>query len=277
VPSLGCKVYLADQQTGKRAGVGSTVRRAVKLIRHGAAAADYADFVSETAVMLGLEHTNLVGLVGVAVQQRPWLMVLEYCELGDLQRILKGCTAKGITLDVAEQLRIATQICDGMEYMASKRVIHMDLAARNVLMAAENLCKVADFGMSKQLPAGADSWTSPSVLQLAVKWCAVESLDNRIFSVKSDVWAFGVTLWEIASYGITPYQGVKPNQIHRKIREGLRLTKPAGCTPSLFSMMQTCFAAAPEDRPSFGMINSVRQPLFLLFLFVFETCGALIV
>lgn len=250
------QVYLAEQATGAGAGAGSTVRRAVKLLRSDANPEDYEDFVGETEVMLLLSHDNLVGLVGVTVQQRPWMMILEYCALGDLRRVLKGCSAKGVVLDFAEQLRIATQIANAMEYMSHVRVIHMDLAARNVLVGAENQCKVADFGMSKRLADGEQTWSSPGVLQLAVKWCAPEVLAMRVFSAQSDVWAFGVTLWEVASYGLTPYTGVKPNQIQRRVREGLRLTQPKGCSKEYFAVMQRCFAAEPADRPLFTEINT---------------------
>ena len=100
-------------------------------------------------------------------------------------------------LNYAEQLQFAVQVCKGMEYISGKRMLHMDLAARNCLVGQNNTVKIADFGLTRVLPEGKDYWQSSSVMKLPVKWCAIETLDERIFSEGSDVWAFGVVMWEI--------------------------------------------------------------------------------
>ena len=187
------QVYLASQNVE-----GRPVKRAVKMLRGGASEADRKIFIKETQFMRHLDHANLVKLVGVAMQQKPWLMVLEYCQYGDLRGILLGCKSRQMELTYAEMVNFSAQVAAGMAFIASKNCIHMDLAARNCLVANFSVVKVADFGLSRQLDEGAKVWRSDQVLRLPIKWTALESLDDRVFSEKSDVWSFGILAWEIA-------------------------------------------------------------------------------
>jgi tRNA A-37 threonylcarbamoyl transferase component Bud32 len=189
------QVYLADQKIE-----GGLVRRAVKMLRGAASDADRKIFIRETQFMRHLNHENLVQLVGVAMQQKPWLMVLDYCQFGDLRGVLQGCKSRKIVLNFAEVLNLAMQVAAGMQYMAERRYIHMDLAARNCLVAKGTLVKVADFGLSRSLPKGQSVWKSDTVMRLPIKWTAIESLDDRMFSEASDVWAYGILLWEITAF-----------------------------------------------------------------------------
>jgi len=97
------------------------------------------------------------------------------------------------------------------------------------------------------------------VIRVAIRWCAIEAYDKRVFSASSDVWAFGVTLWEIMSYGAKPYSAVEPKEVRRKVREGLRLAKPRGCPAEVFQMLTGCFAVDPSERPTFMALRAEIQ------------------
>ncbi|EDQ85658.1 uncharacterized protein MONBRDRAFT_29090 [Monosiga brevicollis MX1] len=255
------QVYLADQivKDGDGKDGGNRVSRAVKMLRGGASAEDKTDFESEATVMLELEHENLVQLIGVSMQQRPWLMVLEYLQYGDLRNVLKGCASKNIELQYEDQLNFAVQIAKGMAYIAAQGMVHMDLAARNCLVAENNLVKVADFGLTRKIPEGQDYWQSKTVMKLPVKWCAIEALDDRIFSEKSDVWAYGVVMWEISSYGAMPYEDVKTQEVQRRVREGLRLEPVPNTNPDYFALAKSCWRLDRHERPSFANMAQELQ------------------
>eukprot|EP00056_Hartaetosiga_gracilis_P009149 m.131200 g.131200 ORF g.131200 m.131200 type:complete len:780 (-) comp13070_c0_seq2:1491-3830(-) len=252
------QVFLAEQAVADGVGDNGSNRasRAVKMLRGGASALDKEEFISEAMVMLEFDHENLVQLIGVSMQQRPWLMVLEFVQYGDLRNVLKGCKARGITLTYEEQLTFASQVAFGMEHIASLHMVHMDLAARNVLVHNNNQVKVADFGLTRKLPEGEDHWQSKSVMKLPVKWCSIEALDDRLFSEGSDVWAFGIVMWEIMSYGALPYGKLKTQEVQRKVRSGLRLDKAEGCPDEFHQLASSCWEAKRLDRPSFANLAS---------------------
>eukprot|EP00056_Hartaetosiga_gracilis_P012265 m.195286 g.195286 ORF g.195286 m.195286 type:complete len:270 (-) comp13663_c0_seq29:1321-2130(-) len=164
--------------------------RAVKLLRPGASELDQEDFIAEALTMSKLDHPNLVSLIGVCVSSVPWLVVLEFLRYGDLKTVLVASKEKGIKLGYAEQLFFAFQIASGMAYLASKRYVHMDLAARNCLLHTDNIVKVGDFGLTKQFDEGENFYKlKPNITaKLPAKWMAPESLERLVFSEATDVW-----------------------------------------------------------------------------------------
>ena len=190
------EVYLAQFQNQVK-------HVAVKTVRLAASEDDKGDFIMEAEVMLKLQHENLVNILGVAMQQRPWLCVIEFMEYGDLRDVVQTCKEKGFELSYWEQLLVIKQIAAGLGYIASRRFIHMDIAARNVLLDKGNCVKVADFGLTRRLDRGRDTYALRKTAKLPVRWLAVEAIETGVFSEKSDVWAFGVLIWEVLRYAKT--------------------------------------------------------------------------
>lgn len=151
------QVYKAEHVPDEGKHAGKRRLRAVKMLRGGASTADRDEFAREAEVMLKMDHPSVIRMVGVCVQQAPWLMVLEFLEYGDLRSVLEACKAKAVKLHPAEQLKILGDIAGGMAYMASQRLVHIDLAARNCLLGRDNVVKVADFGMTTELVDGEDT------------------------------------------------------------------------------------------------------------------------
>ncbi|XP_046426067.1 tyrosine-protein kinase receptor torso-like [Neodiprion fabricii] len=142
-----------------------------------------------------------------------------------------------------------------MQYLSAKKVLHGDLAARNVLLSEDNIVKICDFGLSKSLQED-DSCKDEGNDPLPVKWMAIESLKDGIFSVKSDVWSFGVVLWELFSLAKTPYPEVNPENMCKTLIDGYRMKQPKYAPKSIYRMMLQCWKANPSDRPSFVDLES---------------------
>jgi len=165
-----------------------------------------------------------------------------------------------VTLTPVEMLLLMEQVAFGMMHMISKRYIHMDLAARNVLLGDNSIVKIADFGSATKLPDGKSSYKLDRKCMVSVKWAAYESVTKRRFSQKSDVWSFGICMWEIFSYGAQPYKGIKPTQMLAKLKEeNIRPGKPDNCAEVWFQMMQSCWQTAPADRPKFSECRAKLQ------------------
>ncbi|XP_019358999.1 PREDICTED: activated CDC42 kinase 1 isoform X2 [Gavialis gangeticus] len=206
------------------------------------------DFIREVNAMHSLDHRNLIRLYGV-VLSHPMKMVTELAPLGSLlDRLRKN---QGHFL-IATLCRYAVQIAKGMAYLESKRFIHRDLAARNILLAANDLVKIGDFGLMRALPKNDDHYVMQEHRKVPFAWCAPESLKTRTFSHASDTWMFGVTLWEMFTYGQEPWIGLNGSQILHKIdKEGERLPRPEDCPQDIYNVMLQCWAHKPEDRPTF--------------------------
>jgi len=238
------------------------VTRAVKMLKGVANAAAKKEFFDEANVMLMFDHPNVTNIMGVAVQQAPWLYVLEYAMYGDVRGVLKGCLQKRIVLHAGEMIHMCLGTSRGMEHLAELRLVHMDLAARNVLMGAGNLVKVADFGLTRELKPGSDTAVvKDKNIKLAIKWMAIEVLEKRIFSEQSDLWSAGITMWEYLSYGALPYKGKNNLETQKFIAAKGRMTRPKGCPESLWAVIEVCWAPRKEDRETFASLSAKLENL----------------
>jgi len=223
----------------------------------------------EAAVMATLDHKHILRLIGVACEdtalKTPFMMVLELAPLGPMSSYL--ASAAGKRLQIRDILVLLLQVAMGMQFLESKNYVHRDLAARNVLLVNESFAKISDFGMSKALGLGRDFYQARSGSKWPLKWFAPECIYFYKFSSKSDVWAFGVTLWEGLSYGAKPYEGMASESIMRFLTEnGLqqRLPPPNGTPDPIKDLLTKCWAYRPEERPNFGqVVQALTTFLFL--------------
>ncbi|XP_064157471.1 tyrosine-protein kinase receptor UFO-like [Anguilla rostrata] len=219
------------------------------------------DFLREAACMKEFDHTNVMRLLGVCLQTvesegypSP-VVILPYMKHGDLHSYLlySRLGDSPVFLPSHMLVKFMTDIAHGMAYLSSKNFIHRDLAARNCMLNENMTVCVADFGLSKKIYNG-DYYRQGRISKMPVKWIAIESLADRVYTTKSDVWSFGVTMWEIATRGQTPYPGVENSEIYDYLRQGNRLKQPPDCLDSIYSLMRSCWLLSPKDRPGFDSL-----------------------
>lgn len=209
------------------------------------------DFLQEVTTMQSLDHTHIIRLYGVVLTQ-PLKMVTELAPLGSLYETLRS---RQYEYPLGRLWLFATQIAAGMDYLETKRFIHRDLAARNVLLASREMVKIGDFGLMRGLSLEADHYVMSAHRRIPFAWCAPESLRVGSFSHASDVWMFGVTMWEMFTYCEEPWFGLSGRQILFRVeREGERLEKPPDCPQELYVVMRKCWACNPADRPNFAQL-----------------------
>lgn len=247
-------------------GKKGTTTVAVKTLKESASEKEKKDLISELNVMKMLDpHPNVVRLLGCCTQgseKEPIFVIMEYVAKGKLQEFLRKSRAEhyyGNLHGSSQKLtsRDLTSFCyhvaKGMEYLSSKKIIHRDLAARNVLVTEQNVCKVADFGFSRDVMINL-IYERKSEGRLPIRWMAPESLYDNIYTTKTDVWSYGVLMWEIATLGSTPYPGMSGSEVMKKVKEGHRLEKPEHCDREIFNMMFYCWDKDPAERPSFTQL-----------------------
>nr|KAF6401729.1 megakaryocyte-associated tyrosine kinase [Rousettus aegyptiacus] len=196
-------------------------------------------FLDETAVMTKMQHKNLVRLLGVILHQGLYIVM----EHGNLVNFLR--TRGRALVNTPQLLQFSLHVAEGMEYLESKKLVHRDLAARNILVSEDLVAKVSDFGLAKAERKGLDS------SRLPVKWTAPEALKHGKFSSKSDVWSFGVLLWEVFSYGRAPYPKMSLKEVTEAVEKGYRMEPPEGCPGPVHTLMGSCWEAEPARRPTF--------------------------
>lgn len=238
---------------------------AVKLLRPASSDADVKEFRYECEVMCDLVHPNVVKLLGVCFEQRPWLAVLEMMNYGDLRSVMRTCVQKKIGVTLLEKLVLMEQALAGMVYVAERGYVHMDIAARNMLLHTNNLVKIADFGIAHKVDPETKTFRLRGHLRLAVRWMAPETLGGTpiLFSEKTDVYAFAVFMWEIFENGVLPFHTLKSRAVKDAVREGLILAKPDTCPQELFDMMLVAWDKDPASRWTFKKLHEAVRNYML--------------
>ncbi|VDM95045.1 unnamed protein product [Thelazia callipaeda] len=242
-------------QTGNKLDV------AVKILRHSTTEI-IEDLQREVRNMQKLQHPNLIQLYGI-VFTNPAMMVLEFCDGGALIDRLRS-TEKPVIL-VSILVEYAKQIAKGMAYLESKRCVHRDLAARNVLLTnADQVAKICDFGLMRVLENNERLYVMSTEKKVPFAWCPPESLRYRQFSHASDVWSFGVTLWELFSYGEEPWIGLRGAEVLSKLEAGERLPKPQRCSPELYDLISRCWSLNVNSRPTFSLLKGILSEIIFM-------------
>ncbi|XP_042328571.1 tyrosine-protein kinase Fes/Fps isoform X2 [Sceloporus undulatus] len=209
-----------------------------------------AKFLQEARILKQYSHPNIVRLIGICTQKHPIYIVMELVQGGDFLSLLRN---EGAHLTSRGLLRMMEDAAAGMEYLAGKRCIHRDLAARNCLVTEKYMLKISDFGMSREQEDGVYASTG-GMKQIPVKWTAPEALTHGRYSSQSDVWSFGILLWEAFSLGATPYPNMSNQQTREAVERGLRLSAPDQCPQEVYQLMLRCWEYEPRSRPTFSTI-----------------------
>ncbi|KAK0093840.1 hypothetical protein PV326_012506 [Microctonus aethiopoides] len=235
---------------------------AVKVLKDSASREAEEDFMREVEIMSTFRHENILSLIGVVLRDSgnsPW-MVFEYMPYGDLAEVLRANSRQlrsptpGLDPLTKNDLHwISMQISAGMTYLSAQRFVHRDLACRNCLVGCNLIVKIADFGMSRDVYT-CDYYKIGGSRMLPVRWMSPESVIYGRFTLESDVWSFGVVLWEIYSYGKQPYYGHNNEEVVKLILQGILLIPPEDCPPFLIKIMEQCWKFEPRDRPRFAEI-----------------------
>ncbi|XP_014060459.1 ephrin type-A receptor 7 isoform X2 [Salmo salar] len=253
---------------------------AIKTLKVGYSEKQRRDFLCEASIMGQFDHPNVVHLEGVVTRGKPVMIVIEYMENGSLDAFLRKHDGQFTVIQLVGMLR---GIAAGMRYLSDMGYVHRDLAARNVLVNSNLVCKVSDFGLSRVIDDDPEAvYTTTGKMQdimnliftpatdlhfteqggkIPVRWTAMEAIQYRKFTSASDVWSYGIVMWEVMSYGERPYWDMSNQDVIKAIEEGYRLPAPMDCPPGLHQLMLDCWQKDRADRPKFDQIVGILDKM----------------
>ncbi|XP_035827652.1 tyrosine-protein kinase SRK2 [Aplysia californica] len=256
--TLTLDVKLGSGQFGEvyRGRWKGTTDVAIKTLKEGSMSV--AHFLQEAQIMKMLRHDKLVRLYAVCTREEPIYIVTELMSNGSLLDYLRSDKHK--TISLMHLIDMASQIASGMAYLEQKNFIHRDLAARNILVGENNIVKVADFGLARILDT---EEYNPKGARFPIKWTAPEAALRQKFSVKSDIWSFGILLYEVMTRGRVPYPGMNNKTVLEQVELGYRMEKPSDLPEGVYIKMQECWHEKPEQRPTFDHLFTYFDDYFI--------------
>ncbi|XP_036405159.1 ephrin type-A receptor 7 isoform X1 [Megalops cyprinoides] len=231
---------------------------AIKTLKNGYTEKQRRDFLCEASIMGQFDHPNVVHLEGVVTRGKPVMIVIEYMENGSLDAFLRKHDGQFTVIQLVGMLR---GIAAGMRYLSDMGYVHRDLAARNILVNSNLVCKVSDFGLSRVIEDDPEAVYTTTGGKIPVRWTATEAIQYRKFTSASDVWSYGIVMWEVMSYGERPYWDMSNQDVIKAIEEGYRLPAPMDCPPGLHQLMLDCWQKDRGDRPKFDQIVGILDKM----------------
>uniref|UniRef100_A0A3Q4MPT1 receptor protein-tyrosine kinase n=1 Tax=Neolamprologus brichardi TaxID=32507 RepID=A0A3Q4MPT1_NEOBR len=231
---------------------------AIKTLKVGYTEKQRRDFLCEASIMGQFDHPNVVHLEGVVTRGKPVMIVIEYMENGSLDAFLRKHDGQFTVIQLVGMLR---GIAAGMRYLSDMGYVHRDLAARNILVNCNLVCKVSDFGLSRVIDDDPEAVYTTTGGKIPVRWTAPEAIQYRKFTSASDVWSYGVVMWEVMSYGERPYWDMSNQDVIKAIEEGYRLPAPMDCPPGLHQLMLDCWQKDRAERPKFDQIVGILDKM----------------
>uniref|UniRef100_A0A8C4HVB6 receptor protein-tyrosine kinase n=1 Tax=Dicentrarchus labrax TaxID=13489 RepID=A0A8C4HVB6_DICLA len=228
---------------------------AIKSLKAGYSDKQRRDFLSEASIMGQFDHPNIIRLEGVVTRCKPLMIITEYMENGSLDAFLRKHDGQFTVIQLVGMLR---GIASGMKYLSDMSYVHRDLAARNILVNSNLVCKVSDFGLSRVLE---DDPEAAYTTRIPIRWTAPEAIAYRKFTTASDVWSYGIVMWEVVSYGERPYWDMNNQDVIKAMEEGYRLPAPMDCPVVLHQLMLDCWERERAERPTFSQILNMLDKL----------------
>ncbi|XP_019653966.1 ephrin type-A receptor 5 isoform X6 [Ailuropoda melanoleuca] len=231
---------------------------AIKTLKVGYTEKQRRDFLGEASIMGQFDHPNIIHLEGVVTKSKPVMIVTEYMENGSLDTFLKKNDGQFTVIQLVGMLR---GIAAGMKYLSDMGYVHRDLAARNILINSNLVCKVSDFGLSRVLEDDPEAAYTTRGGKIPIRWTAPEAIAFRKFTSASDVWSYGIVMWEVVSYGERPYWEMTNQDVIKAVEEGYRLPSPMDCSAALYQLMLDCWQKDRNSRPKFDEIVNMLDKL----------------
>ncbi|XP_053219645.1 ephrin type-A receptor 5 isoform X6 [Podarcis raffonei] len=231
---------------------------AIKTLKVGYTEKQRRDFLGEASIMGQFDHPNIIHLEGVVTKSKPVMIVTEYMENGSLDTFLKKNDGQFTVIQLVGLLR---GIASGMKYLSDMGYVHRDLAARNILINSNLVCKVSDFGLSRILEDDPEAVYTTRGGKIPIRWTAPEAIAFRKFTSASDVWSYGIVMWEVVSYGERPYWEMTNQDVIKAVEEGYRLPSPMDCPAALYQLMLDCWQKERNSRPKFDEIVCMLDKL----------------